>query len=102
MDDAEARAAYRREHPDTLAYAPWPTYDPALLADDDVEIVVQVNGKVRGRVSVARDDPSEVIEATALRDSNIAKHLDGMTVDMLVYIPNKLINFVVRETTKPR
>ena len=55
-------------HDETLAYEPWPTYDPALLKDDEIEIPVQVNGKLRGKVVVPADADSAGIEAAARAD----------------------------------
>ncbi len=79
----------------TLAYEPWPTFDPALLKDDEIEVPVQVNGKLRARVTVpaAADGPS--LEAAAKGDERIASLLEGKTVRKVVIVPGKLVNFVV-------
>jgi leucyl-tRNA synthetase len=82
-------------HTKTLAHEPWPGFDPALLRDDEVEVPVQVNGKLRGRVMVAADAGSELIERTARADPKIAALLDGKTVRKVVIVPGKLVNFVV-------
>jgi leucyl-tRNA synthetase len=82
-------------HAETLAYAPWPGYDPALLKDDTIEIPVQINGKLRGRVTVAADASEPEIEAAARSDDKVAALLEGKTLRKLVVIPGKLINFVV-------
>ncbi len=80
----------------TLAYEPWPAFDPALLVEEHVEIPVQVNGKLRGRVVVAgRCRTQQAVEQVAREDSRIAVLLDGKTVRKVVVVPGKLVNFVV-------
>ena len=82
-------------HEKTLAYEPWPGYDPALLKDDEVEVPVQVNGKLRGRVVVPADADGAAIEAAAGEDERIAALLEGKTIRKVVVVPGKLVNFVV-------
>jgi leucyl-tRNA synthetase len=82
-------------HEETLAYEPWPQYDPALLKDDQVEIPVQVNGKLRGRVMVPAEADALLIERTAREDPKIVAALGGKTVRKVVVVPGKLVNFVV-------
>ncbi|HEX5054155.1 MAG TPA: leucine--tRNA ligase, partial [Planctomycetota bacterium] len=77
-----------------LAYAPWPAVDPALLVDDEVEIAVQVLGKVRGRVMVPTGASNDV--ALAAARAAVAGHLEGKTVVKEIVVPGKLVNFVVR------
>ncbi len=79
----------------TLAYESWPQFDPALLVEDQLEIPVQVNGKLRGRVVVPADSDAAGVERLAREDSRIAVLLDGKTVRKVVVVPGKLINFVV-------
>jgi len=79
----------------SLACEPWPAPDPKLLVDDTVEIPVQVNGKLRGRVSVAAAAKQADIEAAARADATIAPHLAGKTVRKVICVPGKLLNFVV-------
>jgi leucyl-tRNA synthetase len=74
---------------------PWPVADERLLIDEEVEIVVQVNGKVRGRVQVPTGAEQEEVTAAAKGDGGVASHLDGEVVKV-VFIPDKLVNFVVR------
>ncbi|MDG3006319.1 leucine--tRNA ligase [Paludisphaera mucosa] len=81
-------------HETTLAYEPWPTFDPALLKDDEVEIPVQVMGKLRGKVVVPADADAQAIETIARADERIAAVLQGKTVRKVVVVPGKLINFV--------
>ena len=82
-------------HEKTLAYEPWPEFDPALLKDDEVEIPVQINGKLRGRVVVAAEADGPLIEKTAREDPKIAALLEGKTIRKVVVVPGKLVNFVV-------
>jgi leucyl-tRNA synthetase len=82
-------------HSESLAYAPWPGYDAALLKDDEIEVPVQVNGKLRGRVVVPADADAAAIEAAARADEKIAPMLEGKAVRKVVVVPGKLVNFVV-------
>ena len=82
-------------HEETLAYDPWPTFDPELLKDDETVIPVQVNGKLRGRVVVPSDADRGDIEAAAWADERIKALLDGKTLRKIIVIPGKLVNFVV-------
>jgi leucyl-tRNA synthetase len=79
----------------TLTFEPWPTFDPALLVDDQVEIPVQINGKLRGRVVVAAEADRSLIEKTAREDPKIAELIGEKTVKKVVVVPGKLVNFVV-------
>jgi leucyl-tRNA synthetase len=83
-------------HDQTLAYEPWPAADPALVKDAVVEVPVQVNGKLRGRVTVPAGADAAKTEAAARRDSKIVEILDGKTVVKVVVVPGKLVNFVVK------
>jgi leucyl-tRNA synthetase len=75
---------------------PWPDADPAFLERDTVQIVVQVNGKVRDRFETAAGSPREAVEATARELPNAQVYLDGHEVVKVVVVPDKLVNFVVR------
>jgi leucyl-tRNA synthetase len=72
----------------------WPSYDPALLTEDTVELVVQVNGKVRGKVQVARDTTQELAYAAAMAVPGVAKFVDG-TPKKVVFVPGRLLSLVV-------
>ncbi len=74
--------------------APWPVPDEGALQQDRIELVVQVNGKLRGRVSVAADAGRAEIEAAALADENVRRFTEGQTVRKVVVVPGKLINIV--------
>ncbi|GAB4146691.1 MAG: leucine--tRNA ligase [Planctomycetota bacterium] len=77
-----------------LAYSAWPAVDPAMLVDDEVEIAVQVLGKVRARVAIAADADRERVLAAAR--SAAANWLEGKTIVKEIVVPNKLVNFVVK------
>jgi leucyl-tRNA synthetase len=74
----------------------WPVYDPALARDEEAEIVIQINGKVRGRVYVAFGTPPETLEKQALGDAKIQPLLDGKQVVKVIVVPDKLVNIVVK------
>lgn len=79
-----------------LASEPWPTFDPSALITSEVVVVVQVNGKLRGQISVAADAPAEAIQNQALNDQNVARHIEGKNIVKVIVIPGKLVNIVVR------
>jgi leucyl-tRNA synthetase len=85
----------RLGHPPSIADAGWPTYDPALCIDAEVEIAVQVNGKVRGRITLARDADEATARALALADEGAKPHLEGKTVKKVVYVPGRIVNVIV-------
>jgi leucyl-tRNA synthetase len=76
-------------------YAPWPTVDESALVRDSIEIVVQVNGKVRARMEVAADADREALEAAALAQDNARRFMEGKTVRKVIVVPGKLVNIVV-------
>ena len=82
-------------HKQTLAFEPWPRFDPALLVEEQIELPVQVNGKLRGRITIPADSDAAAVEQAAREDSRIAVLLDGKTVRKVVVVPGKLVNFVV-------
>jgi len=79
---------------DTLAHAAWPKFVPELAAEDEVEIVVQVKGRVKGKVSVAAGLDKDELEKQVMSDSRIAKLLEGQRVVKVIVVPDKLINVV--------
>ncbi|EHJ48703.1 leucyl-tRNA synthetase [Solidesulfovibrio carbinoliphilus subsp. oakridgensis] len=82
-------------HAKLLLNEPWPRHDPAALVTDEVEVVVQVNGKLRGKLTVPRDADKAALEQAALADANVAKHIEGKTVRKVIVVPGKLVNVVV-------
>ncbi|MBI5471354.1 MAG: leucine--tRNA ligase [Ignavibacteriae bacterium] len=83
-------------HRQSLAYEPWPAFDPAKLIETTVEIVLQVNGKIRSKIAVEKDMPEHQLEALCLADENVRRHLDGKQIIKKVIVKNKLVNLVVK------
>lgn len=81
-------------HDDTITYEPWPDYDEAKLVEDEVEIVLQVMGKVRSKVNVPRNITKEEMEKIALEDEKIQQWIEGKTVRKVIVVPGKLVNIV--------
>ncbi|HEM47475.1 MAG TPA: hypothetical protein ENO23_10580 [Alphaproteobacteria bacterium] len=84
----------RLGHEDTLAYEPWPTPDESLLVEDEITIVLQVNGKKRGELQVAKDAPREDVEALALASERVQELLAGRPAKKVVVVPGRLVNVV--------
>ncbi len=85
----------RLGHTETILRSGWPELDPDALVQDEVTLVVQVNGKVRGRVAVPSGASEEEAQAAALGDDNVRRHTDGKTVRKVIHVPDKLLNLVV-------
>jgi leucyl-tRNA synthetase len=81
---------------DTIAYEKWPEYDEAKTKDDSFEMVVQVNGKVRGKIEVSTDTSKEEMEALAKEIDNVKVHTDGHEIVKVVVVPKKLVNIVIK------
>ena len=75
---------------------PWPAYNPELAREEEAEVVIQVNGKLRGRIFVAFGTPRETLEKLALGDAKIQASLDGKQVVKVIVVPDKLVNIVVK------
>jgi leucyl-tRNA synthetase len=73
----------------------WPTHDESLLVENEVEIVLQINGKVRDKMVVAKDIPREQLESAARAHEKFAAQLVGKEVIKVIAVPGKLVNFVV-------
>ena len=82
-------------HTASLATEPFPDFDEAFCIDDIVEIAVQVNGKVRGKISLSPTATEDVARAAALADENVQKHIAGKAVRKLVYVPGRILNVIV-------
>lgn len=85
----------RLGHDQTLAYEPWPKVDERYLQADEIEVAVQVNGKVRGSVSVSPDAEKDEVLAKAKQDENVARHIDGKVLRREIYVPGRIVNLVV-------
>jgi leucyl-tRNA synthetase len=75
---------------------PWPVSDPALAKEDEIEIPVQVNGKLRALVRVAAEADKATLEAAALADAKVQEWLSGKTPVKIIIVPGKLVNLVVK------
>jgi leucyl-tRNA synthetase len=82
-------------HADPVIDASWPSLDESALARDTIELVVQVNGKLRARVEVGADAERDAIQAAALESENVQRHIEGKTVRKVIVVPGKLVNIVV-------
>ncbi len=80
---------------ESISYVSWPTYDDTKLVDDTVEIIFQVNGKVRGKATVARDINQDDMITAAKADDNVQNFITGKTVRKVIAIPGKFVNIVV-------
>jgi leucyl-tRNA synthetase len=82
-------------HAASIAHAPWPAHDPALLRDDTVELPIQIQGKVRARITVPAGADDKSVEAAALADPKIVELLAGKTPKKIILVPGKLVNLVI-------
>lgn len=80
----------------SLAYEPWPVFDPKLVEDSVIDVPVQINGKLRAKITVAAKSDQATIEAAARRDETVIAQLEGKTVVKVVYVPGRLLNFVAK------
>ena len=80
----------------TAAYEPWPSFEPELVRDETVEIGVQVNGKVRGRITIAPEASEQEALELALRDPNVTAHTAGRDVRKVIYKPGTILNIIVK------
>ena len=83
-------------HDKTIAYEEWPKYDDAKISDDEKEIAVQVNGKVRATIKIGVDEDEESIKAKALEEENVKRHTDGKEIVKMIVIKGKIVNIVVK------
>jgi leucyl-tRNA synthetase len=81
-------------HEESIFTRPWPVADAAALVKDDVTVVVQVDGKVRGRLTLEVDAGETVVRARALDDDRVRPWLAGRRVERVVVVPNRLVNIV--------
>jgi len=86
----------RLGHDETITYQPWPSYDEALLVDDEIEIVVQVNGKVRAKINVSKDIAKEEMEQIALDNEHVKYEIEGKDIKKVIAVPKKLVNIVAK------
>jgi len=81
--------------PASIQKQPWPAYEQALCEEDEVEVPVQINGKVRGRITLPRDADQAQALAAAQGDPSLAAHLEGKTLRKTIWVPAKILNLIV-------
>ncbi|MBH98187.1 MAG: hypothetical protein CMM56_07015 [Rhodospirillaceae bacterium] len=81
---------------ESLAYMKWPETNQDYLKNEVVEVIVQVNGKMRGRITIPIDTTEETILTTAKNDENVARHLSDKKIVKSIYVPGRIVNFVTR------
>ncbi|WP_394137617.1 leucine--tRNA ligase [Cytobacillus oceanisediminis] len=81
-------------HSGSIAYEAWPAYDEAKMVDDEVEIVIQINGKVKAKLMVPADAKKDLLEQIAMGDDKVKEQIDGKTVRKVIAVPGKLVNIV--------
>ncbi|QOJ22819.1 MAG: leucine--tRNA ligase [Gammaproteobacteria bacterium] len=87
---------WRELRPGTgLAGQPWPQADNAAMAQDEIKLIVQVNGKLRGQINVAKDADKEAIESAALTNEHVQKFIEGQAIKKIIVVPGRLVNIVV-------
>ena len=86
----------RLGHNDTIAYETWPTYDEEKTKEEMFEMVVQVNGKVRGKISVSMDTPKEEMESLAKELENVKRYIENKEIVKVITVPKKLVNIVIK------
>ncbi|MCG7448477.1 leucine--tRNA ligase [Corynebacterium aurimucosum] len=83
-------------HDETITYQPFPTYEEKYLVDDEIEVPVQINGKVKARINVAADADQDAVFDVALADAKIAELINGKNVVKKIYVPGRMVNLVVK------
>ncbi len=80
---------------DTLSYEPWPGYEPRYLEEDEIDIVIQVNGKLRDKIRVAKTWTEDLVKTKALESPRVKDFISGKTIRKVIVVPGKLVNFVI-------
>ena len=83
-------------HDETITYQPFPTFEEKYLVDDEIEVPVQINGKVKARINVAADADQDAVFDVALADAKIADLTSGKNVVKKIYVPGRMVNLVVK------
>ena len=81
---------------ESISYVAWPTWDESKLVEDEIEIVVQIKGKVRAKLMVAKDLSREELQEIALADEKVKAEIDGKEIVKVIAVPNKLVNIVTK------
>jgi leucyl-tRNA synthetase len=85
----------RLGHSESLAYAPWPEYDPQSLVSEMLQIPVQINGKVRSRIEVPADADEERVIELARADEQVLRYIEGKELKRAIYVRGRIVSFVV-------
>ncbi|MGM9988309.1 MAG: leucine--tRNA ligase [Bacillaceae bacterium] len=85
----------RLGHEESISYVAWPVADESKLVEDEINLVVQVNGKVRAKLKAPKDSSKEALEEIAFANANVKEHTEGKTIRKVIVVPNKLVNIVV-------
>ena len=83
-------------HDNTLAFEPWPTFDEAKIAEAEIEVPVQVNGKLKAKIKVPTGADNATIEDAAKQNASVASNIEGKTIVKVIVVPGRLVNFVVK------
>jgi leucyl-tRNA synthetase len=78
-----------------IIYARWPQADQSALVQDEIQLIVQVNGKLRARIKVPADAAQDMIEEIALDDENVIRFIEGKDIKKIVVVPDRLVNIVI-------
>ncbi len=79
-----------------IMHTPWPDFDPEVAREDEVEIVIQINGKLRGKIITGADDPEESVKQQALACEQVAPWVSGKEIKKVIVVPGKLVSIVVK------
>jgi len=79
-----------------LCSSKWPEYDEAKTIDEEFEMIIQVNGKLRGRITVSKDINEDEMKSIALKNEGASRHIEGKEIVKVIIVPNKLVNIVVK------
>ena len=95
-ETASISSSEKLGHGESLAYHPWPEHDPSALIEDMVEVAVQINGKVRDRLTVPAGAGEEEVKKLALERPRVQEFLAGKAIAKAVYVPGKILNLVAK------
>ena len=85
-----------KENYSPITEKPWPAYDEKLIASDTITIAVQINGKTRGTIDIEVDENEHIIFDKILNNNKLNKYIDGMNIIRKIYVPNKIVNIVIK------
>jgi len=83
-------------HNETITYEKWPDYDESKMIDNEITIAVQVNGKVRGTITIEKDETEESVKEKATTEENVKRHLENLNIVKIIVVPNKIVNIIAK------